>query len=174
MNFEETTNKTADPTIQDWLMHSAPHKMTQFWVPTGKKVQVTAQDLIKCVIRKLELYDIQLRTTQNRPRVNPYTQEIICQIDGKTVRVPENIQKQAINIWYARTGVNVPAQHQESQETVQLPVRRRTVIVKEDGYDFLNIGILILAAILALYFYVKLSQSESGAAGSKRYFLSTN
>jgi len=150
---------------------------------TGNKVPISTEELIKYVQFKLSEFDIIVTNQKSIPPFNPYVDEIIYKTkDGKMIKVPEEIQKQAINIQYQQTGRNIPQAQQMPQTQMQMkPMRRhklqkKVIYVYEEDNNPIKLGILIFAAILALYLFFKInSDSKSSPYGVNteklRYYL---
>lgn len=66
---------------------------------TGRNVSVSKNELVTVTIDKLMYYD-SLTPKQKKDKKCPYTEPIFTKLDGgKTVQIPENIQKEAIIEW---------------------------------------------------------------------------
>lgn len=148
---------------------------------TGNKVPVTVDELINFSERQLGEFDALVSQSKSIPSQNPYTDPIIYTTqEGKTIKVPQEIQKEAVNNWYNKTGRNVPVMQQSNQEVVQEEMRpkqlpqKKVVYVQENGNDLVKLGILIFAAMLALYLFIKMGK-ESAPFGvtdeQLRYYL---
>jgi len=67
---------------------------------TGTKIPISSQELINYVHTELESYDKKVVLTKGPSFPNPYTDSIIYKTpEGKTIKVPGEIQKEAINLW---------------------------------------------------------------------------
>ena len=136
---------------------------------TGNKVPVTVDELMKFSEQKLAEFDQQVSKSKSIPSPNPYTDPIIYKTkDGKTIMVPTEIQKQAVNDWYKKTGRNVPIMQQTNQEMEQVikPKKfpqKKVVYVYENGTDLVKLGILIFAAVLALYLFFKMDNKQTSS-----------
>ena len=80
---------------------------------TGNKVPVTMDMLISKCHALIAEYERTVSQQSNRPPFNPYMDPIIITTDdGKTIMVPKEVQKQAIDLWHNQTGQNVPLMRQ--------------------------------------------------------------
>ena len=151
---------------------------------TGNKVPISGEELINYVQHQLGEFDVQSSQQKTIPSFNPYSQPIIYKTkDGKTIRIPDEIQKQALDLWYQKTGRNVPAMQQVQQvqqiqpmeqQEERAPKPRKVVYVYEKDDSIIKLAILIFAAVLALYLFFKMNKSTSGARVNTeqlRYYL---
>ena len=149
---------------------------------TGNKVPVTVDELIRFSEQQLGEFDALVSQSKAIPSQNPYTDPIIYTTqEGQTIMVPQEILKLAVNNWYNKPGRNVPVMQQTNQEVVQEEMRpkklpqKKVIYVQENGNDFVKLGILIFAALLALYLFVKMGKTESAPFGvtneQLRYYL---
>lgn len=128
---------------------------------TGNKIPISAQELIDYVKMQLAQHNTFVAANKTLPDYNPYTHPIIYKTkDGKTIMIPDEIQKQAISQWYDQHGTNVPAMQQVPQEPTQitkLPQGKPKIIYEEenDNTDTMKIGLLIFAVCFALYLFYK-------------------
>jgi len=124
---------------------------------TGNKIPVTKDELINYTHKQLQLYD-----TGKLKDINPYTQQVIyITKDGKMIQVPQDIQKEAVASW---------------KPQARMPVMQIKKEVDEEAgtgqTDYLTIGILILAAILAIYLFNKTGLiSNTYVNPNTRYYL---
>ena len=139
---------------------------------TGNKIPISSEELINYVQYKLEEYDSLLSKHKFIPPSiqNPYTHPIIYETqDGKTIRIPDEIQKQVIHSWYQNTGNNIPVMQQSHQmpkvyqsyqdpETQEIDSNSTT---QENDYGLLKIGVWILIAILAIFLFYKMTNKSS-------------
>lgn len=134
---------------------------------TGNKIPITSQELIHHCQKKLAEFDEMISADKTIPPNNPYTDKIIYVTkDGKTIMIPETIQKQAINIWYDKTGRNVPVMQQNAPTNPKMMKRNRLRMKKEmpdvhENKDYVRLIILVFAAILALYLFFKMGQTPN-------------
>ena len=154
---------------------------------TGNKIPISTQELSNYVYKQLALYDEQIKTTKILPNYNPYTQPIIYKTKaGKSIRIPEEIQKNAINDWYTRTGTNIPIMQRQTSEVEQeleieinedIPETTNGIIAQSNSnahnYNVISIGILIFAAILAIYLFYKIGNDTNSIQKipQTRYYL---
>jgi hypothetical protein len=152
---------------------------------TGNKVPISTEELIKYVHFRLLEFDAIVSEQKSIPSFNPYVDEIIYKTkEGKTIKIPVEIQKQAIDMLYQQTGKNIPTSQQmpQTQPRQQMkPTRRpklqkKVIYVYEEDNNPIKLGILIFAAILALYLFFKInSDSQSSPYGVNteklRYYL---
>lgn len=103
---------------------------------TGNKIPVTKDELINYTHNQLQSFD-----SGKLKDMNPYNQPIIyITKDGKMIQVPEELQQEAIASWNPQPKYSAV----NSQED------------KESGEtDYITIGMLILAAIIAVYLFYK-------------------
>ena len=77
------------------------------FIQTGNAVPVSEQELYEYVYENLERYDNLLQASEAQPSYSPYTQPIIyTSNNGKQVQIPEEIQKNAIDMWKKRKHEN--------------------------------------------------------------------
>jgi len=103
---------------------------------TGNKVPVTKDELINYTHNQLQLHD-----AGKLKDMNPYTQPIIyITKEGKMIQVPQEIQQEAISSWNPQPKYSSvqPKEDDESEKP-----------------DYITVGMLILAAIIALYLFYK-------------------
>jgi|LakMenEpi03Aug12_release.lakeMendotaPanAssembly.Ray.scaffolds.fasta_scaffold295451_2 hypothetical protein len=128
---------------------------------TGNKIPISSDELINYAQTLLADFDTKISTNKSIPSVNPYVQPLIYKTnDGKTIRIPDEIQKQAVHIWYQKTGRNVPVMQQINQDYKEAPTidqKQKVVYVYENSDNYINIGILIIAAVLALFLLFKIT-----------------
>ena len=112
---------------------------------TGNKIPVTHEDLIKYCQYKLAQFDIAIATNKDiTPNPNPYLDNLIYETeDGKTVMVPEEIQKEAIDMWRKRK--NQPKKQIIKQQ--QYPQKTKK--------NYIVLIIWILVALLSAYFFFR-------------------
>lgn len=132
---------------------------------TGNQVPISQQELIVFVHSELEKYDYRMAIVKEPSSPNPYIDTLIYKTkDSKTIKVPEEIQKEAIHLWYKRNGTNVPAMQRTPNippERLQAPpsnARKAVMYVYEDGYDWVKISILATAALIALYLFFQMNK----------------
>jgi len=147
---------------------------------TGNKVPVTSQELIMFCQAKLAEFDESVSANKTIPLVNPYTDKMLYATkEGKTIMIPQEIQKQAVNFWYEQTGRNVPLMQQTNPEAsnTQIIIPKEKPIVKEER-DYIKLAILILAAMLALYLFIKIGNKSDVKFGLEpqrlRYYMTKN
>ena len=102
---------------------------------TGNKIPVTKDELINYIHEQLTFYDVcKLKD------MNPYTQPIIyITKEGKMIQVPQEIQQEAVASWNPRSKfIKTQDEDDESGKT-----------------DYITVGMLILAAIIAIYLFYK-------------------
>lgn len=142
---------------------------------TGNKVPISSEELMNHVHSKLALYDRHIAITKVPSTPNPYTDPIIYKTAGnKVIRIPDDIQKMAIHIWYQRNGTNVPAMQQPPSEQVQVKrtnPKKKTVYVYENGYDNVKLIILVATAIIAAYLFM---QMRKNAMSSDSFMTNNN
>ena len=91
---------------------------------TGNNIPIPVDELVAYVQERLNQYDMLTQATEAVPSYNPYTHPIIYpREDGKTVQIPEDIQKQAVGIYLRkkRTGDQQPSQQLSQQPSQYLP-----------------------------------------------------
>ena len=155
---------------------------------TGNKVPISTDELIKYVHFKLIEFDAIVAENKSIPSFNPYVHAIIYKTkDGKTIKIPEEIQKQAIDLLYQQTGKNIQTSQQmpqvpqaQSMQPMQ-PMRRRklqkkVIYVYEEDNNPIKLGILIFAAVLALFLFFKMNSDAKSSpynvdTEQLRYFL---
>lgn len=101
---------------------------------TGNKIPISEIELSDYVRYKLQEFD-------DNPDIspNPYTQPIIYKTkDNKVIMVPTDIHEKVLNKW-----------HNNNNNTKQPP---KAIYVYEKN-DWVKLGLLILAAMIALYFF---------------------
>ena len=121
---------------------------------TGNKIPVTAQELIDYVQQLLEKHDTDISTNKVLPNFNPYTNPIIYNTnDGKTIKIPEEIQKQAIDLWYQKNGTNVAVMQQVQPQQIYNQYTEQTVDENKnrENTDYFTLFILIIGLVFALY-----------------------
>lgn len=136
---------------------------------TENKVPVTAQELIGYVKHQLSLYDAYIATHKTQPAFNPYTHPMTYKTgDGRTIRVPDDIQKRAISLWYQEHGTNVSTMQQMPQ-TEYVPKPKESVVyeIDEGETDYIRLAILVFVAVFALYLYFKSTKTPKIDAGSR-------
>ena len=141
---------------------------------TGNKVPISADELSNYVTSQLQEFDLTISKKKTIPEFNPYIHPIIYKTkDGKTIKIPEGIQKQAVDLWYQKTGKNIPLMQQMQQQPqpqpqpqqeiqsqeMQLP--KKVIYVYENDTSLIRLGILIFAAVLALFLFFKMNNSSS-------------
>ncbi|QKF94285.1 hypothetical protein QKU48_gp0827 [Fadolivirus algeromassiliense] len=137
---------------------------------TGNKIPISAQELVEYVHNQLAAYDAFIAANKTHPDFNPYTHPIIYQTkDGKTIKIPDEIQKSAINDWYQQHGTNIPVMQQVPQQQApvipKLPQGKPQIIVEDDnGGEFMKLGLLIFVAVVALYLFYKYNHKSSGSS----------
>lgn len=132
---------------------------------TGNQVPISQQELIIYVHQRLEDYDRKVSVLKTPTSPNPYTDPLIYTTkEGKTIKVPEEIQKEAVHEWYRQHGTNVPVMQRTPDIPPQLerPHRPKKAImyVYEDGYDWVKISILATAALIALYLFLQMNKNK--------------
>ena len=146
---------------------------------TGNKIPISSEELMSHVHKELAIYDRKIAITKVPSTPNPYTDPIIYKTAGnKVIRIPDDIQKMAIHIWYQRNGTNVPAMQQPPAEHVE-PMKltnnqKKIVYVHEDGYDTLKLSILIITAIIAAYLFFQMRRNSMNNMSNNipmRYYL---
>ena len=137
---------------------------------TGNKVPISLEELINYVQQQLYIYDnIKAQNPNIVPSINPYTQPIIYETqDGKIIKIPANIQKQAIELYnkkkenndinYAYDNGNLPSE--EYDYDVQSETYKPTFFSENNMNKYLKLAILILAALLALYYLKKMFDND--------------
>ncbi|ARF11545.1 hypothetical protein Klosneuvirus_1_402 [Klosneuvirus KNV1] len=102
---------------------------------TGNKIPVTKDELINYIHEQLTFYDV-----GKLKDMNPYTQPIIyITKEGKMIQVPQEIQQEAVASWNPRSKfIQTQDEDDESGKT-----------------DYITVGMLILAAIIAIYLFYK-------------------
>ena len=131
---------------------------------TGNQIPISQQELIIFVHSKLEDYDRKVSVLKMPTSPNPYTDPLIYTTkEGKTIKIPEEIQKQAVHDWYRQHGTNVPVMQRTPDIPPQLDKNQRqprkaVMYVYEDGYDWVKITILVVAAIIALYLFFQMNK----------------
>ena len=131
---------------------------------TGNKIPVTSQELIMYCQHKLAEFDESVSSNKTIPLINPYTDKIVYVTkEGKTIMIPQEIQKQAVNFWYEKTGRNVPLMQQTNPDAhndkMMLRPRRKHIIREQK--DYVRLAILVFAALLALYLFFKMSNKHN-------------
>lgn len=110
---------------------------------TGNKIPVTKEELINYIHQQLTAFD-----SGNIKDYNPYTDAIIyITKDGKTIQIPTDIHKEAISQWKSPVKAQLSAPVQ--------PIQAVQEEVESGQPDYITIGILILAAIIAFYLFNK-------------------
>ena len=85
---------------------------------TGNQVPIRIDELIACVHERLEQYDKLTEATQATPSYSPYLHPIIYTTnEGKTIQIPPDVQKKAIDQWKE---VKKQQTQQNSQELQQM------------------------------------------------------
>ena len=133
---------------------------------TGNKVPISGEELINYVQHKLGEFDAPSSQQKSIPFINPYSQEIIYKTkDGKTIKIPEEIQKQAVDLWYQKTGKNIALmqQIQPLQPEIKSSPQKKVVYVYENDDSLIKLAILIFAAVLALYLFFKMNGQSSAS-----------
>jgi hypothetical protein len=141
---------------------------------TGNKVPIASQELTNYVYKKLATYGEQIKTTKIMPSRNPYTQSIIYKTeDGKTIKIPKDIQKQAISNWIAKMGDNVPSLPTYKTEMNPETPNISNTLSNMGNKDWITLAILIFAAVLAIYLFYKIGENkcETVPMTQTRYFL---
>lgn len=138
---------------------------------TGNKIPINAHELTDYVKQQLASHDAFVSGNKTLPEFNPYTHPIIYKTkDGKTIMIPDEIQKQAISQWYQEHGTNVPvAQYlpQETTQVVKLPQGKPKIeYVDDDNGDYMRLGLLIFTVFVALYLFYKWGHNTSPSSGS--------
>lgn len=148
--------------------------MAKQYQHTGKQIPVSVPDLISFVHDKLYQYDQLKKGTGVEPTFNPYLQPIIYTMsNGKSIIIPENIQKQAVGLWIKKkhdpeimnnsNNQNIPNQEdsipavQEIGDVIQYgqPKQKPNKIIyvfDNNTNSWLMIG-LILLLIYCFYIY---------------------
>jgi hypothetical protein len=132
---------------------------------TGNKIPISVPELIDFAHQKLAEYDSAVSTNKSISFQNPYSEPIIYPTkDGKTIMVPNEIQKQAIDLWYNKTGRNVPVMQQipQNEQIVEQP-KQEVIYVYEDGNDIFKLAILIVAALFALYLFFNMRETSGSS-----------
>ena len=134
---------------------------------TGNQVPISQQELIVFVHSELEKYDYRMAIAKEPSSPNPYIDTLIYKTkEGKTIKVPEEIQKEAIHLWYRRNGTNVPVMQRTPDIPPKLPqappshARKAVRYFYEDGYDWIKISILLVAALIALYLFLQMRKDN--------------
>ena len=92
---------------------------------TGNKIPISAQELVDYVKQQLAIHDASIASNQTLPDYNPYTHPVIYKTkDGKTIMIPDEIQKQAVSQWHDQNGTNVPVMQQVAPESQQNRCRK--------------------------------------------------
>lgn len=146
---------------------------------TGNKIAVPTEELIKYIHKQLNNYENSIHETQSLGLYNPYSQPIIYKTtNGKTIKVPQEIKKYAIDLWHKMNGTNVPLgalqgvpvmlQESADQQLVEnfnnnynsynnatnlnnLNTRPRA----PDTQNYINIFVVALICIFLIYYFVK-------------------
>ena len=84
--------------------------LSQSFEPTGRKHPVRMDELILHIYQQLYTYDIAIRRNK-KPSHNPYTDSIVYITNtGKTIQIPTNVQRTAIESWIKKRHKKQPAQ----------------------------------------------------------------
>lgn len=111
---------------------------------TGNKIPVTKEELINYIHSQLAIYD------QGNRETNPYNEPIIYTTkDGKTIQVPTEIHNEAVKTWEPKLPPII----------TKTPKRKRLVETSKK-VDYITLAILIFAAILTIYLYLKIDQGK--------------
>ena len=119
---------------------------------TGNKIPVTKDELIIYMKEQLSAFDSGMSKN-----TNPYTDAIIYNTkDGKMIQIPQEIQKEAITLW------------NQQPKKFNLPMNEND---DNDKPDYITIGILILAVILAIYLFNKSGLNIMFMGPDTKYYL---
>ena len=67
---------------------------------TGKNIPISVEDVMNYVFSELDRYDKLVETSGSKPNISPYEQQLVYTLeDGRQVKIPENIQMEAIDSW---------------------------------------------------------------------------
>jgi len=132
---------------------------------TGNKIPLQVDELSSYVMDKLKQFDALVKTTGGKPEQNPYNDPIIyITSEGKTVQIPTEIQRNAVNQW---NDMKNPSNQQndmyDDQIVEELPyediksTKDRTIQTKEQNEpkNYYNLLFYVILAILAAYFLFK-------------------
>ncbi len=90
--------------------------------PTGNNINLRMDELVEFVLEKIQQYEYMVKATETVPSFSPFKDPIIFTTqEGKTVQIPEYVQKEAIKIWNQRK--SKANNQEESVEDIQeLPI----------------------------------------------------
>lgn len=127
----------------------------------SNKIPVSETDLIKFVHKKLSEFDKTINTTGKVPEYNPYTEPIIFISKKKFYMVPLDTQLKAVTLWTNKNKV----------------IRRKRKNTKNHtndcDFDYVKLIILIIAALLALYFFFNIETVPYGISETHLRYIIT-
>lgn len=104
---------------------------------TGNKIPVTREELINYMNKQLAAYD-----SGKLQNPNPYTEQVIyITKDKKMIQIPQDIQREAVALW--------------NPQREMMPIHINMEQSNTGKTDYVTIGILILAGILAIFLFYK-------------------
>lgn len=127
----------------------------------SNKIPMSETDLIKFVHKKLFEFDKTINTTGKVPEYNPYTEPIIFISKKKFYMVPLDTQLKAVTEWTHKN------------KTIKRKRRNTNKHTNNYDFDYIKLIILIIAALLALYFFFTIETVPYGISDEHLRYIIT-
>jgi hypothetical protein len=116
---------------------------------TGNVHHIPLPEMIDHVILKINQFNEIKEATGGTPPQNPFTDALVFTTnDGRTVQIPEQVQKQAIE--HYNKSINGPVEEKQEEEVEE---QEPKVVVVESDNSILWFAIIIIGLILLYFIY---------------------